>query len=619
MSPLLLCCDHPIRPLILTQIKDDRNGLTVELCWNKEDRIGSDFVVQFREPKQKKEFLLTVCHIVPDVSIVARGEPQEANTPSDPADAPDYLAESAQLYHPSSPAHAAAAAAAAEAGEDDTPRRRPLPPRPSVPRTETDVSNAALSGDITDQDLGSVAQLLCAPPPPLQAGSAAAGGGGSSGVGGRSASLLTAGSGDALATLQHFTRTPYDEEHIPDYPVRTSLRQERLRQQARGPHSEHSLQLTEASEEAGEAEETYLRLGDMVEVRDDEDETWKYGVVRSMQGDPLLQKAEDDPNFYVLASAQTLLKVQPEGTDKAFSWRQVRMPREGELVMRRQEKEIAKIQAQRMRDEEDEKARILNMLNSMEMRLEQDLVQQAVERQHAAQRVAARQRVDDPRASLSRASGNSGSPLVSPPGRSRGGSSPGAGAAFRVPVTPPPYNSLGQTHSPPGSITTIPDDRSLLGAVLHDEYARWRHTGGLAGGGEWRLADTKRLLKPLKELHQRMVADGAPKLFVDRVTTIVGNLTRERTMVSNKAAPAPIDGARDLSGERIYTIPQPFKLSAGTKPAVLMSTAQFKAELQSAARRSEDEVAGIQEAYADARANRASPSLPSPSPRRPPC
>ena len=569
--------------LSFQQIKDD-TGLSVEMCWNKEDRIGSDFTLRFRSAHDKKAFLLTVCHVAPDAQVLALSDTTAAHTDD------------------TSPTHASPAPHSPPAG---SPSRRPIPPRPSFPREDVSAVSSAgrggsaeshthLGGDITGEELSSMVQMLCCGAPahttpdylrPDEVGS---------------------GGGGALQQMLGATRVPFDD-FLPEYPARPALRSERVRQQLRGgslrsslPPSSHQHGVsTDAVSDmdatvALEADPN-IHILDVVEVRDHDTDPWKSGVVRAILGDPLLKRADEDPNFYVLASPTANVRVQPGGGEKAFLWRQVRMPREAELALRRQEKEVAEAEEERAVAAEEERQRVRSMIGSMEMRLEQELMDTAVSQHAAAQRVAARQRDNDPRLSLS--------PSASSPQRGFSRASP------RIPGSA----HVGSTHSPQHSQIVAPEDAALLGPELFVHYTRWRRADPPLP-----THDAARLLKALKDLHMRMVRGSAPRLGLDRVSAMVGNVGRELRMLKNKSVAVPLDGAVEVAGSGAVrpTVPVPFHLSSGSKPPILMSTADFRGKLQDASRRAEQHVSDMRGAFAEVERNRAEPVQPCASPPR---
>ena len=77
-------------------------------------------------------------------------------------------------------------------------------------------------------------------------------------------------------------------------------------------------------------------------------------------------------------------------------------------------------------------------------------------------------------------------------------------------------------------------DRILLGVPLHEFYMKWRETGGLQQGEGWTPADSEAIVKKLTTTVERMQKVGERSDFVTRVKAIRGNIQRELNMVRGK-------------------------------------------------------------------------------------
>eukprot|EP01064_Diplonema_japonicum_P008760 TRINITY_DN16159_c0_g1_i2.p1 TRINITY_DN16159_c0_g1~~TRINITY_DN16159_c0_g1_i2.p1 ORF type:complete len:638 (+),score=156.76 TRINITY_DN16159_c0_g1_i2:40-1953(+) len=126
------------------------------------------------------------------------------------------------------------------------------------------------------------------------------------------------------------------------------------------------------------------------------------------------------------------------------------------------------------------------------------------------------------------------------------------------------------------SESTKLQDRILLGPHAHDEYCRWRQTGGLQEGqGAWSEADSKALLKMLSRTLSKMKKTGERGDYIRRVKTIDGNIKRELQMVTNYTDRTEVQKKKDV------TQPEPFKLStAGDRRFKTLTSQDFKDELK---------------------------------------
>eukprot|EP01063_Lacrimia_lanifica_P020236 TRINITY_DN27566_c0_g1_i1.p1 TRINITY_DN27566_c0_g1~~TRINITY_DN27566_c0_g1_i1.p1 ORF type:complete len:825 (+),score=210.54 TRINITY_DN27566_c0_g1_i1:39-2513(+) len=599
---------HAVVDLQHVLIKQDESDLHLDMAWSNRDVGVSRFTLRFREATQKRGFLLTLCNVLPDVAILYKDDNGDAaGAPVDPHAAILYGAPKAQP-----PLQLSPDAVDRTLG---TPPRRPLLPKPTLPDLSDAPSdtNANLTGDITGDELRYMVHALCPEP----------------GAASHMDSSITDPQESVLYVSPRHAKS--DTRSLPRGPS------------GAGCTSTGSFQYDHLSalfEQAVVDEYSTLQAGDYVEVRDEPDEPWKDGWVSTITGDPLLVPLAENPNFFALANPATQPKVQPEGTDKSFFWRQLRVPREAELQLRQKEREEAVERARKAREDEEEKARIRKMILGMERRLEQELRDSATERLEAQQRVLSRQRCDDPRLTLAGyvpsprplsplsatnrtpeapspfATGGcfgSPSPRVTVPtpfrfNKSRRGSS----AAGGVLASPGQGLSAMAAESMSPSGAPCPDDRTLLGRDLYEQYTRWRHSGGLQEETEdWGAAESRKLLRGLKVLHGDLTRGGAPGLTVDRVARIMGMVDRERTMMANRQRSEVCDRSGPSAKP---TVPVPFRLSAGSKPAILMNTQEVKSQLKDVAMASERAIDRMRQGYSQNGLR--PPTLHSPSPQR---
>ncbi|KAJ9466156.1 hypothetical protein DIPPA_04969 [Diplonema papillatum] len=548
----------------------DCPGLTVRLEWAEKP---APFSIAFKDVQQRRDFLLTVCHLVPAIAVTsnrsaspARGDAMHSASPDSEQSPPGFARH----------------------------ELRPLPQKPVLTdnQPESTAARPELTGDMTLEDMKSMVQLLCCShlSPPR-------------------ADKLTNGRGppdpeDELGSFpadssphRPLSASPeprHETEQQKQYSPFSPSRAHRVGTLPKQPFvyppmcREFSIRSARSSSE-GHALAVpvtyYLSIDDKVEVRDSPNDPWQHGVVRSFKGDTTLVPFEGGLHYYVLASDSSDLTVQPEGSDRAFSWKDIRVCTEYELAKRERESAITLRSQLRAEAVDEERRRIRQQLLSMELRLEQGLREKTMQQREAAARIAMRQRGDDPRVLAIRGLSNQ---RASP---SFHDSQPSASPENRDAASPEHrrFHNCAWEKERSGA----PDDRTLLGEDLFKKFREWKKTGGLTDGGAWSMDDSKTLLSGLKTARRRLESMGRHRASLDRLDRIAGYIERERSMVQSRDRSEPLRSAED----RKLTVPKPFKLSQPRKPPVFLSSDDFNRELRLAALKSQKELDNIRKSH----------------------
>eukprot|EP01065_Artemidia_motanka_P040392 TRINITY_DN5054_c0_g2_i3.p1 TRINITY_DN5054_c0_g2~~TRINITY_DN5054_c0_g2_i3.p1 ORF type:complete len:785 (+),score=277.27 TRINITY_DN5054_c0_g2_i3:83-2437(+) len=350
-----------------------------------EDGPEGSWTIQFRpqEERRRKELLLILFHLAPDLEVLGTQKPHAAPTPD--------TAPIAVVPQPSSPRL----------------------PSSHPPQT------TAIAGDLTLAELRKLIPVVLRSSPaddPKSGGSRR----GSAASEYPQPDCVEVGEqrdGYQPTPAQHpltpaavsFSESParsglarVDSVSVPECARSPSADTARAQHASPSPRRVSFVQPPGAGEEV-EHEQT-LSLGDLVEVRDSEGECWRGGRVTRLLTVPRLVPAPGDRfgRFLVIDGPTTHVLIAPDGTEQAFTWKFVRVPDAEELERRRRDRMEAEEAERKRRAEQEERCRIHDVLRSRETRLAERLRDEAEERAAVAARIRSRQPKSDPRIQLAR-------------------------------------------------------------------------------------------------------------------------------------------------------------------------------------------------------------------------
>eukprot|EP01060_Flectonema_neradi_P003321 TRINITY_DN12132_c0_g1_i2.p1 TRINITY_DN12132_c0_g1~~TRINITY_DN12132_c0_g1_i2.p1 ORF type:complete len:683 (+),score=112.18 TRINITY_DN12132_c0_g1_i2:109-2049(+) len=120
-------------------------------------------------------------------------------------------------------------------------------------------------------------------------------------------------------------------------------------------------------------------------------------------------------------------------------------------------------------------------------------------------------------------------------------------------------------------------DRILLGNKVHDLYLMWRAAGGISESeGVWTPTESRDLIQKIEHVLRKMTQTGSSAAHVTRVRHILGNVQRELDMIQGNRDP------RNSRVKSVVatTKPKPFNLSSnGRAPYRKLTNQQFRDEL----------------------------------------
>eukprot|EP01062_Namystynia_karyoxenos_P023844 TRINITY_DN1924_c0_g1_i1.p1 TRINITY_DN1924_c0_g1~~TRINITY_DN1924_c0_g1_i1.p1 ORF type:complete len:696 (+),score=274.58 TRINITY_DN1924_c0_g1_i1:100-2187(+) len=132
---------------------------------------------------------------------------------------------------------------------------------------------------------------------------------------------------------------------------------------------------------------------------------------------------------------------------------------------------------------------------------------------------------------------------------------------------PPPGGAFGRSPGSAGgsgereSLQQGVYDEDICGPEVFGEYTRWRQTGGLLhGDGSWQRADSLRLAQMLRAVAADLRACAADEREIARAGQMLGNVTRELTMLGSRSPARP-----PRQQPRPATVPEPFELSRSNR------------------------------------------------------